>query len=448
MNGLSTASVSPLVGDGSSASARSDIERSTMRSVGWRLLPLLMASYFIAYVDRVNIGIAALDMKEIGLSDAAFGLGGTMFFIAYALFEIPSNLALQRIGARVWIARIMISWGVVGLATCLVSGPGSFYFTRFLLGAAEAGFFPGVILYLTYWFPPAYRARIIATFMVAIPVSNFLGSPLSTLLLELDGLAGLRGWQWVFIGESLPAIVLGLLVMLFLTSTPAEAKWLSGPQRAWLQQELAREQTQAASAAPRSNWAIVRDKQVWLLALIYCGSSATSNALSLWQPKILKSFELSNLETGFLNMIPFGLAAIFMVLWGRYADATRERRWSTALPLALTSASLVLTITTHSLSITLALLSLALIGNYAIKGPYWALVTETLPPSIVGASIAAINTLAHVGTGGTSALIGIIKDATGSYPLALLPLATLTALGAGVVLWIGRPQQSEQPPAN
>lgn len=420
------------------ASQQAALEKATMRKVTWRLMPFLMMCYFIAYIDRVNVGFAALTMKNIGLSDAVFGLGATFFFIAYVIFEIPSNLALQRVGARLWIARIMITWGLVGIATSLVVGPWSFYLSRFLLGAAEAGFFPGVILYLTYWFPRAYRARIIATFMVAIPVSNFLGSPLSALLLELDGVAGLHGWQWLFIVESLPAVILGFFAMRVLTSVPADARWLTDEQREWLQAELAAEGRQEVThTSGQSIIAMFRSGYVWALALIYCGSSATSNALSLWQPQILKSFHLSTLQTGLLNMIPFGIAAVFMVLWGRYADKTRERIWSTALPLALTSASLLLTLTTDSLWMTLALLSLALLGNYAIKGPFWALATETLPPHMVAGSVAAINTFAHLGTGGASALLGVIKQATGSFPMALIPLGTLTAIGSITVLIIG-----------
>lgn len=418
---------------------RTDLEARTMRKVTWRLLPFLMLSYFVAYIDRVNVGFAALDMQQVGISEAVFGIGGTLFFVAYVLFEIPSNAALQKFGARLWIARIMISWGLVGIGTSLVIGPWSFYTSRFLLGAAEAGFFPGVILYLTYWFPRAYRARIVATFMVAIPVSNFLGSPISALLLEMDGVAGLEGWQWLFIVESIPAVALGLAAVRVLTSTPREAHWLTEEERNWLESTLAKEGDRTGQLhLGRSLIEVFRNKSIWALALIYCGSSATSNALSLWQPQILKSFELSNLQTGLLNMIPFGVASVFMVMWGRYADITGERIWSTAVPLALTSTCLFLTLSTDSLAITMVLLSLILIGNYAMKGPFWALSTETLPPALSASGIAAINTFAHLGTGGASALLGIIKQSTGSFPLALMPLATLTATGAITVLILGR----------
>ncbi|MFD0933814.1 MFS transporter, partial [Methylobacterium trifolii] len=210
-------------------------EAVVMRKVGVRLVPFLILCYFIAYVDRVNAGFAALTMnRDLGLSQAMFGIGGGLFFIAYVLFEVPSNIAMERFGARVWIARIMITWGMVGAAMAFVVGPYSFYLGRFLLGAAEAGFFPGVILYLTYWFPKLYRARIVATFMVAIPLSSFLGSPLSAALLQMDGIGGLHGWQWLFIMEAIPAVLLGLAALFMLPSRPAEAAWLNPAERAWL----------------------------------------------------------------------------------------------------------------------------------------------------------------------------------------------------------------------
>jgi len=429
------------VADSQSAS----IEQSAMRKVGWRLVPFLMLCYFIAYVDRVNAGFAALTMnKDLGLSQAAFGFGAGLFYIAYILFEVPSNLAMEKVGARLWIARIMISWGLVGAATAFVVGPNSFYASRFLLGAGEAGFFPGVILYLTYWFPKAYRARIVAVFMVAIPLSSFLGSPISAGLLELDGVGGLRGWQWLFIAEGLPAALLGIGALFLLPDKPADARWLSDEERNWLDRTIAAERAVAKPVGHMPLWRTLSNKYVWALGLIYCGSSATSNALSLWQPQILKSFGLSNFETGLANMIPFGIAAALMVLWGRRADKSGERIWNTALPLALTSACLAATLlTSGSLAATMALLTFALIGNYAIKGPFWALSTEFLSASTAAAGIAAINTISHIGTSGATSLLGLIKDQTGSFPLALLPLVALTAAGTIAVLLLGRQQQNQ-----
>lgn len=417
-----------------------DIERQTMRAVGWRIVPFLVVCYFIAYVDRVNAGFAALTMnKDLGLSQAMFGIGGGLFFVAYVLCEVPSNIAMEKLGARLWIARIMITWGLVGVAMAFVVGPYSFYLCRFLLGAAEAGFFPGVILYLTYWFPKAYRARIVAMFMVAIPVSSFLGSPLSAGLLQLDGAAGLHGWQWLFIAEAIPAVLLGLGALFMLPSRPAEAPWLKPEQKAWLEGRLAADRAGASAvAAHLPLMKVLSNKYVWALALIYSGSSATSNALSLWQPQILKSFGLSNMETGLLNMIPFGIASVFMIYWGLRADKSGERVWSTALPLALTCVCMLATTLTSSLTMTMVLLSLTLLGNYAIKGPFWAMATEWLSAGTAAAGIAAINTLSHLGTGIASWMLGAIKDATGSFPLGLLPLVFLTGAGSVMTLILGK----------
>lgn len=426
------------------------VEAAAMRKVGLRLIPFLVLCYFIAYVDRVNVGFAALTMnKDVGLSAAAFGVGSSLFFVAYVLFEVPSNLAMERFGARRWIARIMVTWGLVGIGSAFVTGPVSFSVARFLLGAAEAGFFPGVILYLTYWFPKAYRARIVAMFMVAIPLSSFFGSPLSAALLGLDGTGGLRGWQWLLILEAIPAVMLGVAALWVLPSKPAEARFLNADERDWLVGRLDTERQLAShgQSGHGSVWSVLRNKQVWLLAIIYCGSSATSNTLSLWMPQILKGFGLSNLQTGLLNMIPFGIASVFMILWGLKADKTGERTWSTALPLALTSASFALTLLTGSLTVTLVLLSLVLLGNYAVKGPFFALATETLPPAAAAAGIAAINTLAHLGTGVVTSSIGFLREQTGSFPLALLPLCALTAIGAGLVFWIGRDRVLATPAA-
>lgn len=416
----------------------SDIEKRTMRKVGWRLVPFLILCYFIAYIDRANIGFAALTMNaDIGLSATAFGIGGSLFFIAYVLFEVPSNIAQEKVGPRLWIARIMISWGAAGLGMAFITGPTGFYVLRFLLGAAEAGFFPGAVLYLTQWFPKAYRARIVATFMVAIPMSNFLGSPISAFLLSLHGFAGFAGWQWVFIMESIPAIGLGLFALVALRNRPADADWLTTEEQAWLTKTLEDEKA-PGTQKHGSVWRTLTNGKVWALAVVYCGSSATSNALSIWQPQIIKSFGLTTWETGLLNMIPFGIAAAFMIFWGRLADKTGERVWSTAIPLAVTSVSLFATMLTGSLVVTMVLLTFVLVGNYAIKGPFWALSTESLPPSMAAAGVAAINTIAHLGTGGATTMLGVIREQTGSFPLALIPLATLTLAGSITTLLIGR----------
>jgi ACS family tartrate transporter-like MFS transporter len=430
-----------------------EIERATLRRVTWRILPFLMLAYFIAFVDRVNAGFAALQMNhDIGLSAAQFGLGGGLFYVSYVLCEVPSNLAMERFGARIWIARIMITWGLVSAAMAFVVGPVSFYAVRLLLGAAEAGFFPGVILYLTYWFPRAYRGRIVAVFMVAIPISSFLGSPISAAILNTDGMLGFRGWQWLFILEALPAVLLGVIAFAILPDGPAQARWLAPQQRAWLQDRLSAERasvvdSQAAAARHLSVWQVMRNRYVLAASLIYAGASGASQCLSLWQPQIIKSFGLTNLETGLLNSVPFGIASVLMILWGRSSDRKRERVWHTALPLGLLALSLAASIATAHLLPTILILCLAVTATYTVKGPFWALSTEWLSAGAAAAGIAQINAIGNIGGFVGTYLLGVIKDATGSYPLGLLPLVILSGLGCLLVIGLGRGRAQAAAPA-
>lgn len=260
------------------ATATEDIERETMRKVIWRILPFLIVSYLVSIIDRGNIGMASLQMNEdLGLSKAAFGFASSLYFVAYFLFEVPSNLAMQKVGARLWIPRIMISWGIVSMGMALVQNTTSLYIVRFLLGAAEAGFFPGVVLYLTWWIPARYRARIIASFMVAIPLANFIGSPLSGLILSLDGWLGLRGWHLLFIIEGLPAVLLGIAAWFILRDRPHQAKWLSDEQKKWLETTLETERSQQKNIGHQTTWQLLKHRQIWLMALIYAGASSAGN---------------------------------------------------------------------------------------------------------------------------------------------------------------------------
>ena len=416
---------------------------ATLRRVSWRLLPFLILAYVVAYVDRVNAGFAALQMnKDIGLSSTVFGLGGGIFFISYFLCEVPSNLVLEKVGARRWIARIMITWGIVSGLMALAAGPKSFVLIRFLLGAAEAGFFPGVILYLTYWFPAERRAHIVGLFMVAIPVAGVIGSPISGLLLGLNGLLGLRGWQWLFILEAAPAVLLGFICLFWLTDRPEHASWLAPEQRAWLASRLAEERAQAKRVAYLSLWQVLRNRHVLTLAVVYIGMATSSSGLALWQPQFLKSFGLTNIQTGFLNAIPYVLAAIAMVIWARRSDRSGERIWHIAAPLAMCALGLLLCIWLTTLGATMVLLSLATMGTSATRGPFWALSSEWLSAPVAAAGIAHINA---IGTGCgfvTILLMGTIKDATESYPLALLPIVAFTAIGTVAVLVIARQRVS------
>jgi MFS transporter, ACS family, tartrate transporter len=415
------------------------IETTVMRRVAWRILPFLMLCYFVSFLDRVNAGFAALQMnQDLNLTPAVFGLGGGLFFVGYFLFEVPSNLALERVGARIWIARIMISWGVIAGAMAAVKGAHSFYAARFLLGLAEAGFFPGVMLYVTYWFPAAYRARIIGWFTIAIPVSAFLGSPLSAALLGFDGALGLRGWQWMFILEAVPAILLGVACWFVLSDRPADAAWLKAEERAWLTARLEREHAEARAVHHASLWRVLADSRVLALALVLAGSTAASSGLQLWAPQIIKEFGLGIFTTGLLTALPFALAAIAMVLWGRRSDRKAERIWHTALPLFLEALALLATLAIGGLVPTLILLCLAMIGIYAGKGPVWAVATETLSRGTIAAGLAQISALSSLSGFGAVYVIGLIKSATGSYPLALTPLAALALAAALATFWLGR----------
>lgn len=418
----------------------SAIERETMRKVAWRLLPFLTLCYVIAIIDRGNIGMASLQMNEdLGLTATAFGFASSLFFFAYFLFEVPSNLAMQKFGAKVWIARIMVTWGVITAATAFVESSTSLYIMRFLLGAAEAGFFPGVILYLTYWLPANYRARMVAIFMVAIPGANFIGSPLSGLLLSLDGWMGMRGWHWLFILEGIPAILLGIACLFALTDRPEQAKWLNSEQKAWLVERLQFERQQKTPIGHISLWQLLKNKYIWSMIIIYSGASAAGSTMSVWAPQLIKSFGLSNLEIGLVNAIPYGLASIAMIFWGRSSDRKNERRWHTAITLLMISFGLLIALFTSSLIGTIFSLSVVLIGAYSMKGPFWALASSWMSPSTTAAGLAAIGAFANLIGGGMMVNIyGAIHDATGSHAIALLPLAALNLVSAIMVFVMSR----------
>ncbi|WP_457106953.1 MFS transporter [Methylobacterium sp. P5_C11] len=417
------------------------LERSAMRRIGWRLVPFLILAYFVSFLDRVNVGFAAIQMNhDVGLSATMFGWGAGIFFLGYFLMEIPSNLMLERYGARLWIARIMATWGLISAAMALVQGPWSFIGLRFLLGVAEAGFFPGVILYLTYWFPSAYRARIVGIFMISIPISSFLGSPISGALLGLNGW-GLRGWQWLFILEGLPAVLMAFAVLWLLPDGPRDAAWLPADERDWLKRQLqaeaARNTRRGQSGSP-SMWEVLRDRRLALFAAIYFGSTASSYGLSFWTPQIVKSFGLGNFETGLLNSIPYGFASVAMVLWGRHSDRTAERRWHLAVAFLVLALGLAAGTVLSGLGPVVAALTVAAVGVYMLKGPFWALATEQMPPAAAAASIAAINAVGNLGGFLGPYLIGAIKDGTGSFTLSLLPLVVFALLSAGLSLVPGR----------
>jgi len=420
-----------------------DIEQQTVKKVVWRILPFLIVCYLIAIIDRGNIGMASLQMNEdLGLSKAVFGFASSLFFLGYFLFEVPSNLAMQKIGAKIWISRIMVSWGIISVCTAFVESANTLYVLRFLLGAAEAGFFPGVILYLTYWIPGKYRARVIATFMVAIPAANFIGSPISGLILSLDGWLGMRGWHWLFILEGIPAVILGIAAFFLLSNRPTDASWLNQEQKAWLSTTIQAENEKKKAIGHISLWQLLRHKHIWVMALIYAGASAAGSTLSVWSPQLLKSFGLDNFTTGLVNAIPYGLASILMIVWGRSSDRSGERRWHTALTLFLIAGGLLSAFITNSLTGSVVILSLVLIGAYSMKGPFWALASGWMSSTTAAAGLAAIGAMANLIGGGLMVNVyGIINQATGSHTLAMMPLAILCGIGGIAVLVMGRKKE-------
>lgn len=406
------------------------LEKETMRKVILRVIPFLMVCYLLAFIDRGNIGMAALQMNhDLGISPKVFGFASSLFFISYFIFEVPSNLALQKFGARKWIARIMVTWGLVSAGTAFVQGGPSLFVLRFFLGAAEAGFFPGVLLYLTYWVPSAYRARIVAIFMVSIPAASFIGSPISAMLLQIDGTLGLRGWQWLFILEGLPTVLLGFVCFFFLTDRPEQAQWLSAEQRDWLSARIQKERAENKLISHVSLWKLFRSKEVLGMALVCSTASGAGTVLGVWQPQLIKSFGLTVMQTGMVNAIPYLLASVIMVLWGRHSDRKNERRWHTAIPLLMIGGGMVCTQLTSALLPTIVLLSCVLIGAYSFKGPFWALASGWLASGSVAAGLAGINAASNLIGGGLMVNVyGWIKTETGSYALALLPLAILAMM--------------------
>jgi MFS transporter, ACS family, tartrate transporter len=426
--------------------APSAIERQTIRKVVLRLVPFLMVCYLLAFIDRGNVGMASLQMNhDLGMSAKVFGFGSSLFFVSYFFCEVPSNLALEKYGARVWIARIMITWGIVSAATALVHNATSFYILRFLLGAAEAGFFPGVLLYLSYWIPATYRARIVATFMVAIPAASFIGSPVSALLLQMDGLAGLRGWHWLFLLEGVPTVLFGVACLFLLTNKPEDAKWLNDDERTWLVSALTSERKAPRKVLSMQLTKLFRNRYVLCLALVDTCASAAGSTLSVWQPQLLKSFGLTVMETGLLNSVPYAVASVLMVVWGRRSDRLGERRWHTVVPMLLIGAGLFATSLSGSLLPTVCMLCAVLVGAYSFKGPFWALATDMLSNSAVAAGLATINAIANLLGGGLMVNVyGVVKDATGSYALALMPLAVLTLVSVATLLLLTRTGPSKQ----
>jgi MFS family permease len=402
-----------------------------MRKVYLRLLPFTFALYLICYLDRANIGFAALTMnRDLGFSSYVYGLGAGAFFWGYFLLEVPSNLILERVGARRWIARIMISWGIVSGCFAFVQGPISFFTLRFLLGLAEAGFFPGMILYFTYWFPPFHRARIIAGFMAAIPVSIGLGAPVSTGLLELNGVLGLAGWKWLFLAEAAPAVLLGIAVLFYLTDRPAVASWLKPDERQWLTAVMAEEQRRVDVERRVSVWQSLIDRRVLALGLIHFAQAGVSVSIAVFVAQMIKRLGLTNMQTGWVTAIPFVCGTIGILVWGHLSDKMNERRWNLTASCLCMAAGLAAAGLLEGSYWSVAALSVAMVGLYAGNAHLFPIPSMFLTGAAAASGIAWVNSLGILAGGVTSPVIGYIKDTTGSFEGGLYFLAALSVVGA------------------
>ncbi|MFV0280791.1 MAG: MFS transporter [Rhodoblastus sp.] len=410
-----------------------------MRRVSLRIIPFIMLLYFIAFIDRVNIGFASLTMnRDLGFTASIFGFGAGIFFWGYFLFEVPSNIVLDKVGARIWIARVMITWGMVSAAMAFVQGPMSFYILRFLLGAAEAGFFPGVILYLSYWFPARQRAAATSLFMAAAPLSTVLGSPLSSALLEMNGVWGFKGWQWLFVIEAIPAVIFGFVVLGYMTDRPEKAKWLKDDERAWLVETMDAERAAKAATSNHSIWKGLADPRVLALALVYFGTSAGLYTLGVWAPQIIKSFGMSNMAVGFLNAVPPTIAVIAMYLWSRHSDRANERSWHVVIACLTAAAGLAIAGLSSTAASVVAALVLVNVGISAAKPPLWSMPTLFLSGPAAATGIAAINSIGNLGGFFGPAMIGWIKDRTGSFAGGLYFVAGLLVFSAILTLILAR----------
>ncbi len=413
----------------------SHVGKAAVARLTRRLLPFLFLLYIVNYLDRINVGFAALQMQsQLGFSDKVYGLGAGIFFAGYFFFQLPSNLILAKIGARKWVAAIMVLWGIISVAMVLVTTPASFYLLRFLLGAAEAGFFPGMILYLKGWFPAAARARAVALFMTAGPLAGVIGGPISGALLGLHA-ARLAGWQWLFILEGLPAVLLGGVVWWSLTDHPDMASWLPDEERSWLKAELVREQESQSATSRSSAFSAFRDARVWLLVLVYLGETTCFYGVSLWLPSLIRSFSgMSNAMIGLISAIPYLATAVAMVLVGMHSDRTGERRWHLACSAFAGTAGLVGAAYATSTVTSIAFLSLTMMAAFSMMGPFWAAATAMLSQTSAAAGIALINSFGNLGGFLGPYSIGLVRTWTGSFRGGLLVVGVLLAFAGLLAL--------------
>jgi ACS family tartrate transporter-like MFS transporter len=410
------------------------VEKSAMRKIYIRLLPFAILSYFLAYLDRINVSFAALTMRDdLKMSAAAYGFALGTFYWSYFIFEVPSNVVMGKVGARLWIARIMITWGLLAAGTAFVTGATSFGVVRFLLGAAEAGFFPGIVLYFTYWFPSYHHARIVSGFLIGLPIAVAAGAPLSTALLGLDGLLGFKGWQVMYLAEGIPTLLIGILTLFVLTEKPEQAKFLTQQEKAWLSERLAAERSAKEAVRTFTLWQSLVDPKVLLLSINYLGVVTASLGMLFFIPQIIKSIGVtSNMTVGWLTMVPYICGGIGLVVWGFVSDRMNERRWNLLIACIVSTAGLVLAGMTTGSWWSLASMSIAAIGFYGSKGPFWAMPPMFLTGTAAAAAIAWINSIGNLGGFFGPWYVGVMRDATGSFSGGLYGLALFGLIAAFV----------------
>ncbi len=410
------------------------IEKSAMRKIYMRLLPFAVFTYFLAYIDRINVSFAGLTMRgDLGMSATAFGFAAGTFYWGYFLFEVPSNVIMEKVGARLWIARIMITWGIFAGMIALVTGPTSFSVVRFLLGAAEAGFFPGIVLYFTYWFPAHHHGRIVSGFLIGLPIAVAGGAPISTALLSLEGVWGLHGWQWMYIAEAIPTIVIGVVTFFVLTDRPEQATFLTAEEKTWLSTKLQSERRAKEAVKTFSMWQGMFDKKVLLLALNYFGIVVASLGVLIFVPQIIKSLgTMSNMTVGWLTMIPYITGGIGLVLWGKISDRMNERRWNLLAACLVSTVGLIIAGMTMGTWWAMVGLCIATFGFYGSKGPFWSMPPMFLTGTAAAASIAWINSIGNLGGFFGPWYVGFVKDLTDSYAGGLYGLALLCAISSAV----------------
>jgi MFS transporter, ACS family, tartrate transporter len=424
----------------------SALEMRTMAKVSRRLLPYAVIGYFIAYLDRVNLSFAALEMnKELGFSATVYGAGAGMFFISYFLLETPANLILVRVGARRWMARIMITWGILSASMALVHNETSFYIIRFLFGAAEAGFFPGIMFFLTLYFPAKYRGHMVGIFMAAAPFSAVVGAPLSTWILGFHGFLGLHGWQLIFVTEAVPALILGVVTLWYLQDDPSQARWLKDDERSWLVARQQAERQRRESKRSYSVGQVLRNPRVLTLGLAAFGIAYSNYGIIYFLPQIVKQFGLSNMQTGLVSAIPFAVAGFGMIWYGRRSDAQGERRSHTVVAFLICAFGLMVTALTPNPYIRLVGLSVASLGSFGVLPVFWSMPTAFLSGAAAAAGVAYINSIANIAGFLGPFVMGMIKDATGSFDGGLLVIGCFCLTSSIATLCLTHDSELERP---